>query len=158
MQRWLRVQCWRCWHLLVSCVSTVSIAILLFLSDSYKNYICVFVTIALCSYCVQYTSTLKNCRDELVKKVWWKKYISLHVVYNLYWTLLNQSECIRNAKLKHSYPNGQFLQTPHVGICMQVWLHGTYGGHSWTYSHPYLVPILFSPVHPYISFNFFKIF
>ena len=24
--------------------------------------------------------------------------------------------------------------------------------------HPYLVPILFSPVHPYIPFNFFKIF
>ena len=76
-------------------------------------------------------------------------YISIHVVYNLYWTWLNQSGCIRNAKLKHSYPNGQFLQT-------QAKLHGTYGGRSWTHPYPYLVPILFSPVHPYILFHFFK--
>ena len=88
-------------------------------------------------------------------------YISLHVVYNLYWTSLNQSECIRNAKLKHSYPNGQFLQTPHVGICMQVWLVEVAWDIWWSFLNtlPSLpCPHIFSPVHPCILFNFFKIF
>ena len=54
-------------------------------------------------------------------------YIFLHV-YN-YWTSLNQSECIHNAKLNHSYPNGQFLQHHMQGyVCrcglrmLDIWL------------------------------------
>ena len=90
-------------------------------------------------------------------------YITLLVMYNLYWTSLNQSECICNAKLKHSYPNGQFLQTPHVGICMQVWLvHVAWDIYIWwsflNTPHPYLVPILFSPVHSYIFLDFSNFF
>ena len=43
---------------------------------------------------------------------------------------------------------------------MWVWLVDSWTwGRSWTCSIPTLVPILFSPVsHPYISWNFFKIF
>ena len=43
---------------------------------------------------------------------------------------------------------------------MWVWLVDSWTqGCSWTCSIPTLVPILFSPVsHPYISWNFFKIF
>ena len=43
-------------------------------------------------------------------------YISLHVVYNYF--VLNFIESVWvyfHAMLKHSYPNGQFLSTPHVG-------------------------------------------
>ena len=107
-----------------------------------------------------------KCRDELVKKNGDKvgmrvcssatticpmqqpqatpAYISIHVVYNLYWTWLNQSGCIRNAKLKHSYPNGQFLQT-------QAKLHGTYGGRSWI---PTLSPYFFRQFIPTFYFIF----
>ena len=44
---------------------------------------------------------------------------------------------------------------------MQVWLVDVAWEIWWSLlntPHPYLVPILFSPVHPYILFNFFKFF
>ena len=45
--------------------------------------------------------------------------------------------------------------TPHVGICTQVWLVDVAWEIWWSFlntPHPYLVPILFSPVHPYCTF------
>ena len=44
---------------------------------------------------------------------------------------------------------------------MQVWLVDVAWEIWWSFLNtprPYLVPTLFSPVHPYILFNFFKIF
>ena len=83
-------------------------------------------------------------------------YIFLHVVYNLYWTSLNQSEWF--AMLKHSYPNGRFLYIHCTWVMWLVDFGRTYG-HSWAHPIPTLSPCSFHQwVHLCIFFNFSKIF